>query len=102
MQRTTAMKGRPEASDFAGPSEAGEHTAEISIDPQMFETICRRGLRRLRDIESSSQAILKLHRNRGVLEARGSKSAIAEVYRQLECLTGPRIAVSTANWAELM
>lgn len=77
-------------------------TAEVALEPEVLAAICRRGRRRLRDIQSSCQASLKLDRCRGVLSVTGSKSSIADVKKQLEGLSGPSLTVSPAVWAELM
>jgi len=79
-----------------------EQTAEIGLSADVLAAICRRGRLHLRNIQSSSQATLKLDRFRGVLEVTGSKGAIADVHTQLECLTGPFLSVSASVWAELM
>jgi len=77
-------------------------SVDIELDRELFATFCRRGRRRLREIQASSEATLKLDRSRGILCACGTESAIAEVRRQLECLGGPRKHVTAALWAELM
>jgi len=77
-------------------------SAEIVLDPDVLAALCRRGRRRLRDIQQSSQATLKLDRFRGVLQVTGFQSAIADVLRQLESLSGPCLSVTAAVWAELM
>lgn len=79
-----------------------EQTVEIQIEPQLFESICRRGHRRLREIRAASQASLKLHHPRRVLEVKGTESGIAQVFKQLESLTGHHVSVKAAVWAELM
>jgi len=77
-------------------------SAEIVLEPDVLAALCRRGRRRLRDIQQSSQASLKLDRYRGVLQVTGFQSAIADVLRQLESLSGPCLSVTAAVWAELM
>lgn len=80
-----------------------DHTVvEIALEPDVLSALYRRGRRRLRDIQASSQASLKLDRVRGVLRATGSRDAIADVQRQLECVSGSHLDVSAAVWAELM
>jgi len=79
-----------------------EMTVEIHLDAELLSTFCRRGRRRLREIQNSSKATLKLDRTRSLLQVSGSESAIAEVRRQLECLDGPRKPIAAALWAELM
>eukprot|EP00930_Biecheleria_cincta_P035310 TRINITY_DN2428_c0_g1_i1.p1 TRINITY_DN2428_c0_g1~~TRINITY_DN2428_c0_g1_i1.p1 ORF type:complete len:421 (-),score=88.97 TRINITY_DN2428_c0_g1_i1:87-1349(-) len=77
-------------------------SAAIKLDPELMSTFCRRGRRRLQEIQACSQATLKLDRAKGVLWVTGSERAIAEVRLRLECLGGPRKTVSAAVWAELM
>jgi len=75
---------------------------DIALDPELLTTFCRRGRRRLRDIQSSCQAAVKLDRARGVLRVVGPESSIHAVRRQLASLGGPRRSVPAAVWAELM
>ncbi|CAE8643124.1 unnamed protein product, partial [Polarella glacialis] len=42
-------------------------TVDVVLEADLLATFCRRGRRRLRDIQSSSQTVLKLDRCRGVL-----------------------------------
>jgi len=85
---------------FSGAGYA--NTIEIQLDAELHASFCRRGRRRLREIQNVSRAILKFDRTRGVLRATGSDSAIADVQRQLDCLGGPRKEVCNAVWSELM
>mmetsp|Transcript_105032 Transcript_105032/g.182639 ORF Transcript_105032/g.182639 Transcript_105032/m.182639 type:complete len:440 (-) Transcript_105032:52-1371(-) len=78
------------------------HSVEILLDPEVLRALYRRGRRRLRDIQSSSQAALKLDRLRGVLKVSGSKEAVADVQRQLDCVLGSHLEVTPPVWAELM
>jgi hypothetical protein len=91
----------PTIDDAASVQQTVE-IAEIVLDSEVFGAICRRGRRRLRDIQATSQAACKLDRHRGVLQVTGTPTAIADVRRQLECLSGPCLDVTTALWAELM
>lgn len=75
---------------------------EIALDPELLTTFCRRGRRRLRDIQISCQAAVKLDRARGVLRVSGPESSIHAVRRSLASLSGPRRPVPAAVWAELM
>lgn len=77
-------------------------TLEIVLQPEVLTAICRRGRRRLRDIQQSCQASLKLDRYRGVLLVTGSKDSIKMVQKQLETVSGPSLTVSPPVWAELM
>mmetsp|Transcript_148949 Transcript_148949/g.263327 ORF Transcript_148949/g.263327 Transcript_148949/m.263327 type:complete len:464 (-) Transcript_148949:72-1463(-) len=88
--------------DISGEHMAREQTVEIMLDPEILGALYRRGRRRLRDIQSSSQATLKLDRLRGVLRVTGSQESIADVRRQLECVSGSHMSVAAAVWAELM
>lgn len=80
----------------------GSYFAEIRLDPELHASFCRRGRRRLKEIQMSSRAQLKFDRSRGVLRVAGSEAQVAEVQRQLECLGGPRKTIRNAAWAELM
>lgn len=75
---------------------------EIELDPEMMSTLCRRGRRRLRDIQVTCQAVVKLDRMHNILRVYGPEEVILAVRRQLASLGGPRKAVSPAVWAELM
>jgi hypothetical protein len=75
---------------------------EITLTPEVLEALRRRGGRRLRDIQSSSQASLKLDRVRGVLDVTGTKASIADVLRQLDGVNGPCVKVAGPVWSELM
>jgi len=80
----------------------GTYFAEIHLDPELHASFCRRGRRRLKEIQMSSRAQLKFYRARGVLRVGGSEAQVAEVKRQLECLGGPRKSIRNAAWSELM
>ncbi|CAE8638389.1 unnamed protein product [Polarella glacialis] len=80
----------------------GVKTVDVVLEADLLATFCRRGRRRLRDIQSSSQTVLKLDRCRGVLKVTGTDRAIMDVRRQLESLGGPRRPVQQAVWAELL
>ncbi|CAK9013074.1 Uncharacterized protein SCF082_LOCUS11772 [Durusdinium trenchii] len=75
---------------------------EIHLDPELHASFCRRGRRRLKEIQLSSRAHLKFDRQQGVLRVCGSEAQVADVQRQLECLGGPRKQIPTAAWTELM
>lgn len=86
------------------PGQPGHRgvTVEIPLEPELLNTLYRRSRRRLRDIQSSCRAALKLDRARGVLRATGSEDAVQAVRRQLENLSGPVKPLPVAVWAELM
>jgi len=79
-----------------------EHTVDLVLDPDVVRALHRRGRRRLRDIQTSSRAALKLDRLRSVLRVTGTKESIADVQRQVECVLGSYLSVAPALWAELM
>jgi hypothetical protein len=89
-------------SEFSGQSSDGEHMVEIVLENEVLTVICRRSRRRLRDIQASTKASLKLDRARGVLQVKGTLESINEVRNQLQRLTGPFVDVTAAVWAELM
>ena len=77
-------------------------SAAIHLDPELLGSFCRRGRRRLQEIQACSRTTLKLDRTQGLLWATGSERAIEEVRARLECLGGLRKTVSAAVWAELI
>lgn len=77
-------------------------TVEIALDADLLNTLYRRSRRRLRDIQSACQALLKLDRARSTLRISGSQESIQAVQRQLENLSGPCKSLAAAVWAELM
>jgi len=83
-------------------SEQFAGTVEISLDPELLNTLYRRSRRRLRDIQASCQALLKLDHARSSLRVSGSEEAIRSVRRHLENLSGPCKPLAPAVWAELM
>jgi len=85
----------------AGSEQPGG-TVEISLDLELLNTLYRRSRRRLRDIQASCQALLKLDRARSSLRVSGSEEAIQSVRRHLENLSGPCKPLAPAVWAELM
>lgn len=85
-----------------GGSLGGDRTVEIPLSDDLITSFCRRSRRRFRELQESTEAQVKLDRNRGCLRVSGSEEAVAAVQRQLDSLTGPRIHVEAAVWAELM
>lgn len=75
--------------------------AEVQLGPELLSTLCGRSRRRLRDIQSSCQVVMKLDRVRGGLRIYGPEAAIEAAQRQLSSLGGPRKTVPGAVWAEL-
>mmetsp|Transcript_39197 Transcript_39197/g.73086 ORF Transcript_39197/g.73086 Transcript_39197/m.73086 type:complete len:397 (+) Transcript_39197:19-1209(+) len=75
---------------------------EIPLEGPLLQGFCRRGRRRLHEIEEATKASVKLDRARGLLRVVGTEDAINAVEHQLECMTGPRKEISRAAWAELM
>jgi len=89
-------------SEFAVQPGNSEHAVEIALEREVLTVICRRSRRRLRDMQASTNASLKLDRARGVLQVKGDLESIDEVRNQLQRLTGPFVGVTAAVWAELM
>jgi len=100
-----AHKGAAGA-DFFDPTygihREGIVTVDLAVDPELRSTFCRRGRQRLRAIQASCQAMVRLDRSRGVMRVTGTEAAVEAVKRQLASLSGPRRAVSAPVWAELM
>lgn len=90
--------GAPETGPVAAQSMS---TVDVLLEPELLANFSR-SRRRLRELQASTQAVLKVDRARGVLRATGTESAISRVRHQVECLGGPRKQLSTASWAELM
>mmetsp|Transcript_71790 Transcript_71790/g.155897 ORF Transcript_71790/g.155897 Transcript_71790/m.155897 type:complete len:445 (+) Transcript_71790:58-1392(+) len=77
-------------------------SVELTLDKETTSTLSRRDRRRLRQIQEKCQAVLRLDRARGVLKVTGRFQSVATAAEQIACLSGPRKAVSSAVWAELM
>lgn len=92
------MFGDASGDDFAKTAT----TIEIALDPELLSCFCRRGRRRLREIQSTCKVVAKLDRRRSILRVSGSTSAIQAVHKQLPSLCGSYRPVPVAVWAELM
>jgi hypothetical protein len=77
-------------------------TEEIRLEPELMNSLYRRGRRRLRDIQTNCGVNLWLDKLRGVLHLSGSKASVAAAKTSIAGLGGPRKRVSTAMWAELL
>jgi len=77
-------------------------TEEIPLDEDLLGSFCRRGRRRLRELQEATQTIVRLDRARGCLSVTGTQSCISVVKRHLASLGGPRRDVGAPVWAELM
>mmetsp|Transcript_84085 Transcript_84085/g.132392 ORF Transcript_84085/g.132392 Transcript_84085/m.132392 type:complete len:376 (+) Transcript_84085:53-1180(+) len=77
-------------------------TEEISLEPELINSLYRRGRRRLRDIQSNCGVNVWLDKLRGVLHLSGSKASVASAKHLIAGLGGPRKRISTAMWAELL
>lgn len=77
-------------------------TEEISLEPELMNSLYRRGRRRLRDIQTNCGVNLWLDKLRGVLHLSGPKACVAAAKSSIAGLGGPRKRVSTAMWAELL
>lgn len=77
-------------------------TSDIEIPPDLMEVLCRRGRRRLRDLQQSTEAVLKLDRASHRMQVTGTAKAIADVHRLLQGYTGPSCSVPATVYAELM
>ncbi|CAJ1358408.1 unnamed protein product [Effrenium voratum] len=75
---------------------------QIPLEDSLFTGLCRRGRRRLREIEQATRCSVKFDRQRRALWATGTPEGIAQVEAQVESMTGPRQQISRAAWAELM
>lgn len=77
-------------------------TEEVGLEPELINSLYRRGRRRLRDIQSNCGVNVWLDKLRGVLHLSGSKESVAAAKNLIAGLGGPRKRVSTAMWAELL
>lgn len=100
LAKNVTFQGSP-VEDAPMPSPS-KFTAEIQLDNEVLRALCIRSRRRFRDMKAASQAELKLDSTRGVMQVTGSKSAIADIRKKLETVTGPCLTVAGAVWAELM
>jgi len=95
----------PDSSTVSAPLGEGSikgSLVEIPVNAALESSICKRGRRRLRELQANSTAKIRYDRPRRVLKVFGSEDEIDDVRRQLECLGGMRKFVSTAVWCELM
>lgn len=99
---TTKTQDSGSNSSQGGDFNEGAPFTEIHLDHEVLNTLCRRGRRRLRDMQTSCQAMLRLDRVRGVLCVVGPPSSVEAVRHHIASLGGPRRVVSAAVWAELM
>jgi len=100
------QQGGPGIGERTAERSIGERTAErmadIVLDDATLATFCRRGRRRLRDLQASCNVTLRLDRVRSLLRVTGAAENIDMVRKQLATMNGPRRAVPAAVWAELM
>jgi hypothetical protein len=75
---------------------------EITLGPDLLSSLCRRGRRRLRDIESAYQVNVYLDKARGVIYVVGSEANVASARHHITTLEGPRKPVKAALHAELL
>jgi len=74
---------------------------EIILEPELLNSLLRRGRRRLRDIQNSCRVNVWLDKFRGILQLSGSEASVAVAKNLIAGLGGPRAPVSAAVWAEL-
>mmetsp|Transcript_72028 Transcript_72028/g.114191 ORF Transcript_72028/g.114191 Transcript_72028/m.114191 type:complete len:321 (-) Transcript_72028:162-1124(-) len=79
-----------------------EEVINIVLDDDVSVALCRRGKRKLRDIEASSCALLKMDSTKKGLEIRGSPACVADARRKIENLSGIKLDARPVVWAELM
>jgi hypothetical protein len=84
------------------PVNEAEVHAEIKLEPELLNSFCRRGRRRLRDIQANCQVNVRLDKLRSVLHISGSEARVNLAKRHISGLGGPRKNVTTAVWAELL
>lgn len=74
---------------------------EIALEPELLNSLYRRGGRRLRDIQKSCRVSVWFDKFRGVLQLSGSQACVAAAKNLIAGLGGPRLPVSAAVWSEL-
>jgi hypothetical protein len=74
---------------------------EIVLEPELLNSLYRRGGRRLRDIQKSCRVSVWFDKFRGVLQLSGSEACVASAKNLIAGLGGPRVPVSAAVWLEL-
>jgi hypothetical protein len=77
-------------------------TAEVLLEPELFNSLLRRGRRRLKDIQASCQVNMRLDKLHGVLHITGSEHCVGAARHLIAGLGGPRKIVRKAVWAELL
>jgi hypothetical protein len=77
-------------------------TADIVLEPDLLNSLYRRGRRRLKDIQATCQVNAKLDKLRGILRLSGSETGVQTARHLISGLGGPRKAVKVSVWAELL
>jgi hypothetical protein len=77
-------------------------TASIVLEPEVMNSLYRRGRRRLKDIQATCQVTAQLDKLHGLLRLSGPESGVNTAKRLIAGLGGPRVAVKTAVWTELL
>mmetsp|Transcript_41208 Transcript_41208/g.132704 ORF Transcript_41208/g.132704 Transcript_41208/m.132704 type:complete len:469 (-) Transcript_41208:413-1819(-) len=82
--------------------EARNMTVDLALDDAVFAAFCRRGRKRLKEMQNTYSVALRLNRDRCQLQVTGKASAVAAVKKHVAMMSGPRRMVSAALWAEFM
>jgi hypothetical protein len=83
-------------------SNGGQVTVSVALEPEVLDSLSRRGRRRLKDIQSTCQVTAKLDKMAGLLHISGHEEGVDSAKRLIVGLGGPRVAVNIAVWAELL
>mmetsp|Transcript_152601 Transcript_152601/g.487582 ORF Transcript_152601/g.487582 Transcript_152601/m.487582 type:complete len:488 (+) Transcript_152601:1-1464(+) len=86
----------------AGGMDRGMACTELPLDDAVFTSFCRRGRKRLRQMQETFGVTLRLDRQQLVLRVIGPASNVQTVSQHVATLSGPRRPVPAPVWAELM
>jgi hypothetical protein len=79
-----------------------EEVINLILDDDVSIALCRRGKLKLRDIETTSRALLRMDASKKGLEIRGSPACVADARHKIENLSGIKLDTRPTVWAELM
>jgi len=86
----------------APPNSEVQVTAQIPLEPELLNSLHRRGRRRLKDIQTNFQVNARIDKLRGILVITGPEASVEAAKHMISGLGGPRIPVKPAVWAELL
>lgn len=75
---------------------------ELPLDPCVLASLCRRGRKKLKQLERDYPVHVLLDRQHQFLAVTGPEDAVAQVKKVVNAMVGPRIKVRAPLWAELL